>query len=144
MLPRWDELKTHGTGTPVTGVHDCFVLELTNILIGDVSVCVRLGEVDICVCLVELNLACPQVFDLFANWLFFWSKKKKWLFFSNFKNVHHKVYQASFFGPFAANGTVKIRYKHLLRPCLVPTLKLCTLSIRMSHVWSIKYRLKNN
>jgi hypothetical protein len=67
MLPRWDELKTHGTDTPVTAVHDCFVLELTNILIGDVSACVRLGEVAICVCLVELNQACPQVFDLFAN-----------------------------------------------------------------------------
>jgi hypothetical protein len=49
-------------------VHDCFVLELTNnILIGDVSACVRSDEVAICIYLVELNLACPQVFDLFAN-----------------------------------------------------------------------------
>jgi hypothetical protein len=52
---------------PVTAVYDCFVLELTNILTGDVSACVPLGEVAVCVYLVELNLACPQVFDLFGN-----------------------------------------------------------------------------
>jgi len=58
-LPRWNELKTHGTGTPVTAVHDCFVLELTNILTGDVSAYVRLGEVVVCVRVVKLNLTYP-------------------------------------------------------------------------------------
>jgi hypothetical protein len=52
-LARWNELKTHGTSTPVMAVHDYFVLELTNILTGDVSTCVRLGEVAVCIRLVE-------------------------------------------------------------------------------------------
>jgi hypothetical protein len=58
-LPGWNELNTYGTGTPVTAVRDCFVLELTNILTDDVSARICLGEVTVCVRLVELNLARP-------------------------------------------------------------------------------------
>jgi hypothetical protein len=58
-LPRRNELNTYGTGTPVTAVRYCFVLELTNILIGNVSARICSGEVTVCVRLVELNLARP-------------------------------------------------------------------------------------
>jgi hypothetical protein len=69
-FPEWDELKTHCTGMPVTAVRDCFILEFTNILTGDVPSYVCLGEVVVYVHLVELNLACLQMFNLFENWLY--------------------------------------------------------------------------